>query len=109
VTEVHHPLFARVFDRPSERGERMGQAEHRQQTLAGLSGRVVELGAGNRKVEGSNPFSRFVRRPPSGGALCVLGLGLDPLLIAARGGICADLCSISAPHKSAEMVLLGVV
>jgi SAM-dependent methyltransferase len=31
----------------SEREERMGQAEHREAMLSGLSGRVVELGAGN--------------------------------------------------------------
>jgi ubiquinone/menaquinone biosynthesis C-methylase UbiE len=31
----------------SEREERMGQAEHRQAMLDGISGRVVELGAGN--------------------------------------------------------------
>ena len=47
MTAVHHPIFARVFDRMSEREERMGQAEHRQAMLEGLSGRVVELGAGN--------------------------------------------------------------
>jgi ubiquinone/menaquinone biosynthesis C-methylase UbiE len=47
VTAVRHPVFARVFDRMSEREERMGQAEHRQAMLHGVSGRVVELGAGN--------------------------------------------------------------
>jgi ubiquinone/menaquinone biosynthesis C-methylase UbiE len=36
-----------MFDRLSEREERMGQAEHRETMLSGLSGRVVELGAGN--------------------------------------------------------------
>jgi SAM-dependent methyltransferase len=36
-----------MFDRMSEREERLGQAEHREEMLSGLSGRVVELGAGN--------------------------------------------------------------
>jgi SAM-dependent methyltransferase len=36
-----------MFDRMSEREERLGQAEHREEMLGGLSGRVVELGAGN--------------------------------------------------------------
>ena len=44
---VHHPIFARLLDRVSEREERMGQADHRREMLAGLEGRVVELGAGN--------------------------------------------------------------
>jgi ubiquinone/menaquinone biosynthesis C-methylase UbiE len=47
VSAVRHPIFARMFDRLSEREERMGQAEHREAMLRGLSGRVVELGAGN--------------------------------------------------------------
>ena len=44
---VRHPIFARVFDRLSRGEEVAGQREHRQRTLAGLHGRVVELGAGN--------------------------------------------------------------
>jgi ubiquinone/menaquinone biosynthesis C-methylase UbiE len=47
VSDVKHPIFARIFDRMSERAEAMGQAEHRRELLSGLSGRVVELGAGN--------------------------------------------------------------
>lgn len=47
MSSVRHPIFARVFDRLSEREERLGQAEHRREMLTGLSGRVVELGAGN--------------------------------------------------------------
>jgi len=44
---VHHPLFARVYERTSAMGERAGQAEHRREMLAGLAGRVLELGAGH--------------------------------------------------------------
>lgn len=44
---VHHPLFARVYARLSHSAEERGQAEYRQQLLAGLQGRVVEVGAGN--------------------------------------------------------------
>lgn len=47
MSGVRHPLFARVFDRMSEREERMGQAAHRQAMLEGVSGRILELGAGN--------------------------------------------------------------
>jgi ubiquinone/menaquinone biosynthesis C-methylase UbiE len=43
---VRHPIFARFFDRLSRLMERE-VGEHRQELLAGLSGRVVEIGAGN--------------------------------------------------------------
>jgi ubiquinone/menaquinone biosynthesis C-methylase UbiE len=42
-----HPLFARVYERFSVREEGRGQAENRDRVLAGLEGRVVEVGAGN--------------------------------------------------------------
>jgi ubiquinone/menaquinone biosynthesis C-methylase UbiE len=44
---VRHPIFARVFDRLSRKVEDRGQAEHRRELLAGLAGRVIEVGAGN--------------------------------------------------------------
>jgi len=44
---VHHPLFARLFTRLSAAAEERGQAEHRRENLAGLSGRVIEVGAGH--------------------------------------------------------------
>jgi ubiquinone/menaquinone biosynthesis C-methylase UbiE len=44
--EVRHPVFARLFDRFSGLMERE-VGEQRDELLAGLSGRVVEIGAGN--------------------------------------------------------------
>ncbi|MEO8092635.1 MAG: class I SAM-dependent methyltransferase [bacterium] len=43
---VHHPLFARVFVWLMSHESRE-QLEHRRELLDGLSGRVVEVGAGN--------------------------------------------------------------
>jgi ubiquinone/menaquinone biosynthesis C-methylase UbiE len=43
----HHPLFARFYTWFSRRMEDRGAAEHRDTLLAGLRGRVVEIGAGN--------------------------------------------------------------
>lgn len=43
---VRHPVFARVFDRLSPLMER-DVGPHRAELLEGLSGRVVEIGAGN--------------------------------------------------------------
>jgi ubiquinone/menaquinone biosynthesis C-methylase UbiE len=46
TTNVRNPLFARMYTRMSE-GEPAEQIEHRRETLRGLAGRVLELGAGN--------------------------------------------------------------
>lgn len=45
--KVHHPIFARLYARISAKAEAKGAAEHREEMLAGLEGRVVEVGAGN--------------------------------------------------------------
>ncbi|MFJ4788346.1 class I SAM-dependent methyltransferase [Streptomyces sp. NPDC088794] len=45
---VHHPLFARYYAKVSVGAEtRMGMGRVRDRLLAGLSGRVIEIGAGN--------------------------------------------------------------
>lgn len=45
---VHHPLFARCYARASVRAETgLGLAGVRERLLVGLSGRVIEIGAGN--------------------------------------------------------------
>jgi protein-L-isoaspartate O-methyltransferase len=45
--EVRHPLFARMYDCMSLADEAKGVAQHREELLAELSGRVIEVGAGN--------------------------------------------------------------
>ncbi len=44
---IRHPIFARIYLRISKAGEVNGQAEHRRTLLAGMTGSVIELGAGN--------------------------------------------------------------
>jgi ubiquinone/menaquinone biosynthesis C-methylase UbiE len=44
--EVHHPLFARIYMRMARKRHET-EDEHRRQLLAGLSGSVIEVGAGN--------------------------------------------------------------
>jgi ubiquinone/menaquinone biosynthesis C-methylase UbiE len=44
---VKNPLFARYFDRCGARNEERGNRELRRELLGGLSGRVLEVGAGN--------------------------------------------------------------
>jgi ubiquinone/menaquinone biosynthesis C-methylase UbiE len=44
---VKNPLFARYFNRFATRREERGNRELRRELLSGLSGRVIEVGAGN--------------------------------------------------------------
>lgn len=44
---LQHPRFARFYIRLSQAAERHGGAEHRERLLKGLSGTVIEVGAGN--------------------------------------------------------------
>lgn len=69
-TTVKHPLFARFYAWTSVRMEEAGVAERRDQLLAGLTGRVVEVGAGN----GLN----FAHYPP--GVTHVLAVEPEPHL-----------------------------
>jgi ubiquinone/menaquinone biosynthesis C-methylase UbiE len=46
TASVSHPLFARVYARVGAAAEAKGGAEHRDEMLDGLSGRVIEVGAG---------------------------------------------------------------
>jgi SAM-dependent methyltransferase len=46
-TDIEHPRFARMYLKYSPRMEQRGASEHRRKLLEGLSGRVLELGAGN--------------------------------------------------------------
>ncbi|MFB9908996.1 class I SAM-dependent methyltransferase [Allokutzneria oryzae] len=47
LSEFQHPRFARMYERISAEAEQRGTAEYRDRVLAGLSGRVIEVGAGN--------------------------------------------------------------
>jgi ubiquinone/menaquinone biosynthesis C-methylase UbiE len=54
VTAVRNPLFARAYARMSE-NEGRAQIEQRRELLAGLHGRVVDVGAGNGRNFGFYP------------------------------------------------------
>lgn len=50
MAEVSHPVFARVYERLSVAMDRAGTAAYRRDLVAGLSGRVIEIGAGNGRM-----------------------------------------------------------
>ena len=47
MNRVQHPVFARVYQRISHVAEAKGASDYRGRLLAGLHGRVIEVGAGN--------------------------------------------------------------
>jgi ubiquinone/menaquinone biosynthesis C-methylase UbiE len=47
LSTFQHPRFARMYEKISAEAERRGTAELRDRALAGLTGRVIEVGAGN--------------------------------------------------------------
>lgn len=55
--DIHHPLFARLYERISEQADQRGAAEHRSTLLEGLSGHVIEVGAGNGRNFAHYPSS----------------------------------------------------
>ena len=54
---VHHPVSPRLYPRLAASAEAAGAAEHRDELLSGLHGRVVEVGAG--------PGTNFSHYPPA--------------------------------------------
>jgi ubiquinone/menaquinone biosynthesis C-methylase UbiE len=44
---ANHPVFSRVYPHIARAGEKGGAGEHRRALLAGLQGRVIEVGAGH--------------------------------------------------------------
>ncbi|SBT37506.1 class I SAM-dependent methyltransferase [Micromonospora auratinigra] len=77
---MSHPIFARVFTRASVAMDRAGAAEHRHRLVAGLRGRVVEVGAGNGRM--------FAHYPPA--VTGVLAVEPEPRLRAAGVAAAAD-------------------
>lgn len=53
--ELQHPRFARAYARAVQEMNRRGATEHRRTLLQGLSGRVVEIGAGDGSSFGLYP------------------------------------------------------
>jgi ubiquinone/menaquinone biosynthesis C-methylase UbiE len=54
---VHHPIFARLYERISVTADQRGADQHRTELLAGLAGRAIEVGAGNGRNFAHYPSS----------------------------------------------------
>jgi SAM-dependent methyltransferase len=80
VAAIRHPIFARVYPRLARAMDEGGMTEHRKRLLAGLSGAVVEIGAGH----GAN----FPHYPPT--VTRVLAVEPEPRLRASARAAAAD-------------------
>ena len=108
-SKVRHPIFARIYARVSGSAEGKGAAEHRDEMLAGLAGRVVEVGAGNGLNFGHYPetvtevvavepeahLRKLAEAAAAGAAVAVRVVdGTADALPAAAGGFDAAVCSL---------------
>jgi hypothetical protein len=77
---VRHPIFARVYERVSVAMDRAGDAGHRPHLVAGLSGRVIGVGAGNGRTFGFEiaRLRRFSFPPGGPAAPHILGSATRP-------------------------------
>ena len=92
--DVHHPLFARFFDRLSRTIE-PEVGPFRDELLAGLTGRVVEVGAGNGMNFGHYPPSVehvvAIEPEPYLRARAELAAGDAPVPVEVRSGVAGEL------------------
>ncbi|MEH1102887.1 class I SAM-dependent methyltransferase [Micromonospora sp. CPCC 205561] len=107
---VSHPVFARVFQRASVAMDRAGATAHRHRLVAGLAGRVVEVGAGNGRT--------FAHYPPT--VERVLAVEPEPRLRAAAREAAAGAPvpvevtdglaeALPVPEADADAVVLSLV
>lgn len=73
------PIFARVYERLSVVMDRAGAAEHRRALVAGLSGRVIEVGAAGFVVDELARFRFPATGPGSPAAPHIRGVARRPI------------------------------
>jgi ubiquinone/menaquinone biosynthesis C-methylase UbiE len=109
MSDVRNPLFARMYARMSER-EGRAQVEHRRELLAGLRGRVVEVGAGNGRNFGFYPPEvdavTAVEPEPYLRALALQGAPDVPVAVNVVAGVAAALPLQDASFDAAVACLV---
>lgn len=108
---VKNPLFARYFDRCGNRNEERGGRELRAELLAGLSGRVVEVGAGTGLNFPHYPASVrevvAVEPEPFLRGRAVRAAAAAPVLVRVTDGTAAELPAAAAEFDA--VVISGVL
>jgi SAM-dependent methyltransferase len=112
ATDAPHPRFARMYPRCAARADARGAAEHRRRLLAGLSGRVIEVGAGH----GAN-FAHYPRAvaeviavepEPTLRALAAEAARSAPVHVDVRGGTAEELPGERYDAAVTSLVLCSV-
>jgi ubiquinone/menaquinone biosynthesis C-methylase UbiE len=105
ASAVSHPVLARVFPAMSRAMEAGGIAGHRQDLLAGLTGAVIDVGAGTGPSFGHYPagVTRVlgVEPAPRLRALATAAALTAPVPIHVTGGIASALPAADASHAAA--------
>ncbi|MFC5746729.1 methyltransferase domain-containing protein [Actinomadura rugatobispora] len=112
--DLRHPVFARLYPRLDAAAARIGGDAHRDELLAGASGRVLELGAGH----GAN-FAHYpggvtevvaVEPEPALRARAVAAAAQAPVPVAVRAGVAErlDLDDASFDVAVVSLVLCSV-
>jgi ubiquinone/menaquinone biosynthesis C-methylase UbiE len=110
AADLPHPRFARCYVRLAGTAERRGAAEHRRRLLAGLSGTVLEVGAG----QGLN-FAHYpstvgeviaIEPEPTLRAAAEAAAGRAPVPVRVIAGVAEDL---PAADDSADAVVASLV
>jgi ubiquinone/menaquinone biosynthesis C-methylase UbiE len=118
---LQHPRFARAYARVSAEADERGMAEHRRRLVAGLAGRVVEVGAGNGRmfahypesvaevvaVEPDDTLRALAERAAAHAPVPVLVVGGDadhlPLPDAAADAVVTSLVLCSVPDQASAL------
>jgi ubiquinone/menaquinone biosynthesis C-methylase UbiE len=111
---VRHPIFSRVFALTSHTALDKGEADHRRELLTGLSGRVIEVGAGNGLNFAFYPASVTevvaVEPEPYLRSLAVQSAGTAPVPVRVTDGVAERLPAEDASFDAgvASLVLCSV-
>ena len=107
---MSHPIFARVYERLSVMMDRSGGAEHRRALVAGLSGRVIEVGAGNGRTFAHYPVEVTevvaVEPEPRLRAAAVKAARQAPVPVRVVDGVAENLPSADGEFDAAVVALV---
>jgi ubiquinone/menaquinone biosynthesis C-methylase UbiE len=105
-----HPIFARIYQRLSVSIDRAGVAEFRRVLVAGLSGRVIEVGAGNGRQFAHYPPEVTevvaVEPEPHLRAAAVLAARDAPVPVRVVDGLAEDLPGADGEYDAAVVALV---
>jgi SAM-dependent methyltransferase len=114
TTDIARPRFARMYVKAAARAERRGATDHRRRLLAGLSGRIVEVGAGHglnfaHYPSGVTEVSAIEPEPTLRAAASEAALGA-PVTVTVRDGTAESLplAAGEADAAVASLVLCSV-